>query len=164
LSKDWLLQRYKDAQASPHAGFQAALKEIRHGAKRGHWIWYMFPQLDGLGSSALSRAFAIHGTDEAEAFLRDDELRTRLLTITEAVADQLRSGTSLDRLMGSDIDARKVVSSLTLFGHVARKLDALEHDESLASLADVAAEVLTRAVVDGYPPCTYTLRLLTRST
>jgi uncharacterized protein (DUF1810 family) len=157
------IQRFKEAQASPHSGFQSALEEIQRGAKRGHWVWYVFPQLDGLGTSGLARAFAIHGTDEAEAYLQDGELRARLLAITEAVADQLRTGTALRALMGSDIDARKVVSSLTLFGHVARTLGAREHTDSLSLLAEVAEEVLTRAAGDGYPPCRYTLRYVTHS-
>jgi uncharacterized protein (DUF1810 family) len=157
------IEAFKHAQDSPHAGFQTALNEIRQGAKRGHWIWYVFPQLEGLGFSPLAQAFAIHGTDEAEAYLRDDELRTRLLTITEAVADQLQTGMDLHELMGSDIDARKIVSSLTLFAHVARTLADREHSEQFAALAEVAEEVLTRAAQAGYPPCAYTLRHVTQS-
>ena len=67
------LHRFKAAQNSPHAGFQAALEEIRSGAKTGHWIWYVFPQLAGLGTSALSQTFAIEGREEAREFLRDPE-------------------------------------------------------------------------------------------
>src|SRR5262245_56237229 len=158
------VQRFKEAQASPHSGFEAALAEIRSGAKRGHWIWYVFPQIEGLGSSALAQMFAIHGRDEAEAFLRDTELRTRLVTITTAVADQLRAAVaiSLPALMGSDIDARKVVSSLTLFREVARTLETFEPASELATLARVADDVLTRAATHGYPPCAYTLRYLAR--
>ena len=158
------LQRFKEAQSSPYSGFQSALAEIQSGGKRGHWIWYVFPQLEGLGFSELARAFAIHGAEEAEAFLRDDQLRTRLLTITRAVADQLSTGgaASLRALMGSEIDARKVVSSLTLFRQIVRTLDTREPGGALAAFAEVADEVLTRASADGYPPCVYTLRYLTR--
>ena len=69
-------------------GFEAALHEIQAGGKRGHWIWYVFPQLAGLGSSGLSHTFAIADKHEAAEFLRDPKLRSRLHTITAAVAAQ----------------------------------------------------------------------------
>lgn len=95
-------------------------------------------------------------------FLRDSELRSRLLTITREVAEALTSGSakSLAALMGSDIDAKKVVSSLTLFGHVARKLHEVEGIEACGSLAKAAGEVLAVAASQGYPPCSFTLRRL----
>lgn len=122
------LERFKTAQDSSHSGFESALDEIRTGLKRGHWIWYVFPQLSGLGSSSLSQSFAIDGEEEAAEFLHDSELRSRLLAIATAVGTQLqaRKATSLRALMGSEWDARKVVSSLTLFGPVAKKLNAAE--------------------------------------
>jgi uncharacterized protein (DUF1810 family) len=153
------LERFKEAQNSAHSGFESALAEIRTGGKTGHWIWYIFPQINGLGTSGPSRTFAIDGEDEAAAFLRDSELRSRLLTIASAVAEQLKTGEarSLGALMGSDIDARKVVSSLTLFRHVARKLHELEGIDAYNSVATVADEVLAVAASQGYPPCAYTL-------
>ena len=154
------LDRFRQAQDSSHGGFESALHEVHAGAKRGHWIWYVFPQIAGLGMSAASRAYAIEGEPEAIEFLRDGELRSRLLTITEAVAGQLRAGHRLAALMGSDIDAKKVVSSLTLFGHLARKLAADEGIEAFVALATVADEVLTLAAGQGYPPCTFTRRRL----
>ena len=157
--------RFKSAQDAEHAGFASALREIRAGGKRGHWIWYIFPQLSGLGTSDTSRFFAIDGEQEAAAFLRDPELRSRLLSIAGAVAQQLSTGRapSLCALMGSDTDARKVVSSLTLFRQVARTLHASEGLEAYATLASVADEVLSRAAAEGYPPCAETLRRLRRS-
>jgi uncharacterized protein (DUF1810 family) len=156
------LERFKSAQDSSRSGFQSALDEIRSGGKTGHWIWYVFPQLAGLGSSGPAQLFAIDGEEEAAEFLHDAELRSRLLTITAAVAEQLRTrkATSLGALMGSDIDARKIVSSLTLFGRVARNLDATEGIETCGALAQVAEEVLAVAATEGYPPCAYTLRRL----
>jgi uncharacterized protein (DUF1810 family) len=154
------LERFTTAQNASDAGFESALTEIRRGRKEGHWIWYVFPQLSGLGSSGYSRLFAIDGEDEAIEFLRDAELRSRLLTIATAVADQLRDGASLRALMGSDVDARKLVSSLTLFGEVARRLTQVESDAGTGSIADVAAEVLAVAGAQGYPACAYTLRAL----
>lgn len=154
------IERFRQAQDSAYEGFESALDEVRTGGKRGHWIWYVFPQLHGLGASGASRTFAIDGEEEAEAFLRDPELRSRLLTIAEAVAEQLRGdkGTSLRAVMGSDIDAKKVVSSLTLFGHMARKLAEAESTDTYSPIAAVADEVLQRAESQGYPPCAYTLR------
>jgi uncharacterized protein (DUF1810 family) len=159
------LERFRQAQNSEHAGFASALAELRSGGKRGHWIWYVFPQIEGLGMSGMTQAFALAGEDDAADFLRDAELRTRLLTITGAVADQLRSGraTSLRALMGSEIDARKVVSSLTLFAHVARRLHEVEGLDACAAMADVADEVLAMAAAEGYPPCAHTLRRLRRA-
>ena len=156
------LERFRQAQNSQHAGYESALAELRSGGKRSHWIWYVFPQIDGLGTSGLSRRFAIDGADEAAEFLRDAELRSRLLTITTTVAEQLRGGraTSLLTLMGSDTDARKLVSSLTLFAHVARQLHAVERLDAYAAIANLADDVLAMAAAQGYPPCAVTLRRL----
>jgi len=155
------LERFREAQSSERAGFAAALAELRSGGKQGHWIWYVFPQIEGLGTSGMTQAFALD-EDEAAEYLRDPELRSRLLTITEVVADQLRSGrvSSLPSLMGSDIDARKIVSSMTLFAHVARRLHDVEGLDAYAAVADVADDVLAIAAAQGYPPCAHTLRRL----
>ena len=154
------LERFREAQNSSSAGFDSALAELRSGGKSGHWIWYVFPQIDGLGMSGLSQAFALDGEEEAVEFLRDPELRSRLLTIASTVAEQLSTGrvASLRTLMGSDIDAKKVVSSLTLFGHVARKLHEVEGIEAYSAMARVAEVVLALAASQGYPPCAHTLR------
>jgi uncharacterized protein (DUF1810 family) len=160
------LERFREAQNSSYAGFESALDELRSGGKRGHWIWYVFPQIEGLGTSEAARRFALSGEEEAAEFLRDAELRSRLLTITQAVAEELTSGRtkSLQTLMGSDIDARKVVSSLTLFGHVARKLFEVEGIEACGAMSNVADEVLEVAASQGYSPCSFTLRRLREMT
>jgi uncharacterized protein (DUF1810 family) len=156
------IERFREAQNASLAGFEAALHELRTGAKRGHWIWYVFPQLDGLGSSPQSRRFAIAGEDEAAAFLRDAELRSRLLAITTVVIEQLRkgTGTSLGALMGSEIDARKLVSSLTLFERVAGVLHEREGDDAYGAIARAARQALDLAAAEGYPRCAYTLSRL----
>lgn len=89
--------------------------------------------------------------------MRDSELRSRLFTITQAVAEQLRTGKTLRALMGSDLDAKKVVSSLTLFGNIARTLGEVEGD-AYATIAKLADDVLAKAASEGYTPCPYTLR------
>src|SRR5262245_15798116 len=102
------LDRFREGQASPRAGFACALAEIRSGRKCGHWIWYVFPQISGLGSSEFSRRFAIADEAEAEAFLRDPELRSRLLTMADALADQIDgdAAPSLRTVMNSEIDSQ----------------------------------------------------------
>lgn len=158
------LERFKTAQESPGSGFDTALAEIRAGRKRSHWIWYIFPQLAGLGGSARSKTFAIEGEDEAEEYLRDPLLRARLLEITAAAAGQLQDGTTpLVELMGSEIDAQKLVSSMTLFGAVARTLHGIEGLDEYEALATAADRVLTVAASQGYPACAITRRVLGRS-
>jgi uncharacterized protein (DUF1810 family) len=154
------LERFRTAQNFSDTGFRSALEELRTGGKRGHWIWYVFPQIDGLSTSIRSQTFALDGEEEAAEFLRDPELRSRLLTIARVVAEQLTTGgaKSLRALMGSDIDARKVVSSLTLFRHVARKPQEVETVDAYSSIAKIADEVLALAESQGYPPCGHTLR------
>jgi uncharacterized protein (DUF1810 family) len=151
------LERFTAAQGGRDDGFEAALRELRSGRKQGHWIWYIFPQLSGLGSSALASAYGIRGVDEAAEYLRHPLLRERLLTATTAVLGQLRRSVGLDELMGSHIDVLKLVSSLTLFQPVASALLQSDGVEDHRLLADAADEVLTAAAAQGLPRCAYTL-------
>src|ERR1700676_2853409 len=104
------LERFKKAQDLPDSGFEAALAEIRSGRKQGHWIWYVFPQLSGLGASMASQTYGITDVAEAVEYLHDPVLRSRL-TMTTTVAERVKSGpgVSLGTLMGSSIDVRKLV-------------------------------------------------------
>jgi uncharacterized protein (DUF1810 family) len=151
------LDRYIEAQDQPHTGYASALAEIRAGGKQGHWIWYVFPQLAGLGRSGPSLRYAIADLPEARAYLQHPELRSRLLAITSAVAVQARQGHRLDDVMGSSIDATKLVSSLTLFAHVARQLSVAQGPDTYRELVAAAEEVLVAAAGQGYPPCRFTL-------
>jgi uncharacterized protein (DUF1810 family) len=155
------LQRFKDAQEQQHSGFESALAEIRSGGKTGHWIWYVFPQLAGLGSSAASRTYGIDGVAEADRYLRDATLRARYLQIASAVAEQLAPprSTPLLTVMGSAIDASKLVSSLTLFRHIAhaRRADG----DDYAAIASTAEAILAIAAAEGYPACAFTGRAIT---
>lgn len=151
------LDRFAKAQDDPAAGFEAALAEVRAGRKRGHWIWYILPQLSGLGSSDLSFHYGIAGTAEAAEYLGHPRLRARLIAIVQAVAHHLERGVSLTHLMGSTVDAQKLVSSLTLFAHVARTMDAADATGEIRTLAGVAEDVLAIAEADGYPRCAFTL-------
>ena len=151
------LDRYIEAQSQPRAGFASALAEVRAGGKQGHWIWYIFPQLAGLGRSGPSLKYAIADLPEARAFLQHPELRSRLLAITSAVAEQARQGHRLADVMGSSIDVTKLVSSLTLFVHVARKLYVAEGLDTYRDLVAAGDDVLVAAAEQGYPPCRFTL-------
>ncbi len=107
------LARFVEAQEDDYAD---ALAEIEAGAKRSHWIWYVFPQLGGLGSSPRAAFFGLSGMDEAAAYLAHPVLGPRLVRITEAAL--AHRGADPARLMGSGIDAAKLRSCLTLFARV----------------------------------------------
>ncbi|MBJ6122098.1 DUF1810 domain-containing protein [Sphingomonas mollis] len=106
------LSRYVDAQASTYA---TALSELRGGAKRTHWMWWIFPQIAGLGRSDTARHYAIASADEARLYLAHPVLGPRLVEATIAVTGA--PGTAED-IMGG-IDAVKLRSSMTLFEKVA---------------------------------------------
>jgi uncharacterized protein (DUF1810 family) len=103
------LQRFLNAQSPAFAG---ALAELKQGRKRGHWIWFIFPQLKGLGHSATSQFYGISGLPEAAAYLRDPVLGPRLIECTQLV--NAAEGTSAQEVFG-EIDAMKFRSSMTLF-------------------------------------------------
>lgn len=107
------LHRFLDAQALMYG---TALREIRTGRKDLHWIWYIFPQLRGLGCSSNSHYYGIADIGEAEAYLHHSVLGSRLREISEALLAQ--EGKSAWEILGG-IDARKVRSSMTLFDAVS---------------------------------------------
>ena len=150
------LDRFTRAQDGS-AGFARALRELESGGKHSHWIWYIFPQLAGLGNSPMAIEYGLAGTEEAAAYLREPLLRDRLLAVTNAALANLRRQPvpALSDLMGSEIDALKLVSSMTLFREIARRAK----DDELAGATD---EVLQAAKKQGYGECDFTLRQLTR--
>lgn len=93
-------------------GYETALEEIRQGQKRSHWIWYIFPQLKGLGRSFNSEYYGIASLDEAKEYLGDPVLKERLLEISRVLLEH--KGEDIHRIMGG-IDAKKLCSSMTLF-------------------------------------------------
>ena len=154
--------RFKRAQDRDFEGFETALDELRAGRKRSHWIWYIFPQLLGLGHSSMSARFGLKDADEAAAYLRDPLLRERLLAVTSVVAAHLerRPPAALGDLMGSETDALKLVSSMTLFRDVARRGDQGGALPGVAELAAKADTILRIAATQGYAECAATLRKL----
>jgi uncharacterized protein (DUF1810 family) len=156
------IERFVTAQADPVAGFDAALAELRSGRKRGHWIWYVFPQLAGLGSSAQSRFYGLAEIGEAVEYLKHPLLGARLTEATTAVVEQIRKGVALSTLMGSPIDLMKLVSSLTLFESAAARVYEREGSEAHGTFTALADEVLMAAFAEGHPRCQRTLASLRR--
>jgi uncharacterized protein (DUF1810 family) len=118
------LQRFVDAQ-SPI--FDQVCSELRDGAKRSHWMWFIFPQIKGLGASPLARKFAISSREEAEAYLRHPTLGPRLRECTRVI--NLTEGRSIEQIFGSP-DHMKFRSCMTLFAHATADnrvfMDALQ--------------------------------------
>jgi uncharacterized protein (DUF1810 family) len=113
LLDSWDLERFVDAQ---RGNYDIALAEIRGGHKQSHWMWYVFPQIAGLGSSPMSKRYALRSADEARAYLAHSVLGPRLHACTTAVL-HLR-GTSAYEIFGSPDDL-KLKSCATLFAHVS---------------------------------------------
>jgi uncharacterized protein (DUF1810 family) len=132
------LQRFVDAQRDT---FESALAEIRAGSKRSHWMWFIFPQLRGLGHSATADFYGIVSLDEARAYLDHPLLGARL---RECVAALLPWAGKRDpeRIFGS-VDAMKLRSSLTLFEQAA---PADRFGEGLDSLFCGARDTRTLAL------------------
>jgi uncharacterized protein (DUF1810 family) len=92
--------------------YDRAIAELRRGRKTSHWMWFVFPQIAGLGQSSMSRTYAIASLDEARAYLRHPVLGPRLLECASVVAAS--QSASAEQIFG-DVDARKLHSSMTLF-------------------------------------------------
>ena len=110
------LQRFVDAQ--DRAGtYERALGELRAGRKTSHWMWFVFPQLAGLGRSEMSRYYAIASLDEARAYVEHPVLGARLRECANVLV-ALPAGRSAEDVFGS-VDAVKLRSSMTLFRRAA---------------------------------------------
>ena len=121
------IERFIKAQNDDNT-YQQALKEILQGHKTSHWIWYIFPQLKGLGHSTYSQYYGLADTDEARTFLANPCLNERLREITNALL--IHKDRNIERLMGSSIDALKLKSSMTLF-------DAISPNDIFSKVLDV---------------------------
>src|SRR5438270_6715643 len=105
------LQRFVDAQ-DDDGMYESALRGLRDGRKRSHWMWFIFPQIAGLGQSPTSRRYAISSLDEARAYIEHRVLGPQLQECARALAG--RTGSSARDIFGG-IDAMKLRSSMTLF-------------------------------------------------
>ena len=152
-----LLQRFIDAQEGDGT-YDNALAEIRAGRKQSHWIWYILPNLRGLGYSETARFYAIDGQAEAVAYYLHPLLGARLTEVAEAIVTALSAGQTLEGVFG-DIDAKKTISCMTLF-------DAIGTDTAVQDCADhlrfqtAAQRILTAGDAQGLPRCAKTLTLL----
>jgi uncharacterized protein (DUF1810 family) len=105
------LERFVTAQDSGGT-YQRAVAELRNGRKTSHWMWFIFPQIAGLGHSAMARAYAISDLAEAKAYLAHPVLGQRMIECAEILA--AHRGLSAEQIFGS-VDAMKLRSSMTLF-------------------------------------------------
>jgi uncharacterized protein (DUF1810 family) len=109
----WNLQRFIDAQ---QPAYQAVLTELRAGSKQSHWMWFIFPQIAGLGRSAMARTYAISSLEEARAYLHHPVLGARLRECSALAAAVPHR--SANQIFG-DPDDMKFRSSMTLFAQAA---------------------------------------------
>ncbi len=113
MSDPYDLQRFLEAQTPV---YDEALAELRAGKKRSHWMWFIFPQVAGLGRSETAMFYAIRSLDEAAAYLQHPVLGPRLVECTELV--NRVSGKTVQQIFGSP-DDMKFRSCMTLFAHVS---------------------------------------------
>jgi uncharacterized protein (DUF1810 family) len=106
-------QRFVDAQADT---YDDAASELRRGRKRTHWMWFVFPQLAGLGASATSQHYGLDGLEDARAYLAHDVLGQRLLECARILTEL--PGSNPVQVFGA-VDAKKLQSSMTLFSLAA---------------------------------------------
>jgi uncharacterized protein (DUF1810 family) len=142
------LQRFVTAQDAGGT-YDGALAELRAGRKTGHWMWFVLPQLAGLGRSATARHYALRSADEAQAYLRHPVLGARLRECAQALV-ALRTSDPVS-VLGS-VDAQKLRSSMTLFARTAP--DEPVFRQVLDRCFGGAEDPLTHQMLDrsGQPP------------
>jgi uncharacterized protein (DUF1810 family) len=134
------LERFVEAQEHVYDG---VLRELRRGSKTGHWIWFIFPQVAGLGTSVMSQRFAITSLDEARSYLAHPVLGARLRECAGIVL--ATRGRTADQIFGP-LDAMKVRSCMTLFLRAApdEPVFAKVLDRNYAGVPDDATDALLR--------------------
>ncbi len=135
MSDPFNLQRFVDAQDAVYENVRA---ELRQGRKKSHWIWFVFPQIAGLGYSAMAQQFALRSLDEAKAYLAHAVLGPRLVECTQLVMNV--EGKSVAQIFGAPDDL-KFHSSMTLFAQAG---DGIFHD-ALRKYFDGEYDALTLA-------------------
>ena len=141
------LDRFVDAQAGVYS---TALAELRAGEKRSHWMWFIFPQIAGLGSSEMARHYAIRDLAEARAYLDHPLLGERLRDCTAAVLTH--AGKMSAEAMLGGIDAMKLRSSMTLFEAAASGAAAAPFTACLDEFFDGARDDRTIDILNRLPP------------
>lgn len=152
------LMRFREAQTGKMVGlpsFDLAFKEIQAGQKKSHWIWYILPQLKSLGYSAQAKKYGLEHFQEACDYLQDPILFANYQKLIQEISQQLQR-TSITHLMGSKTDAKKLVSSLTLFKEASQILGL--------SIYKVCDEILRKANNEGLAaPCLETLNAIQKT-
>ena len=113
------MKKFLDAQEDD---YEIALNEIKNGYKRSHWIWYIFPQIAGLGHSSTAQYYSIKDLDEAKEYLKNEILRSRLIEIS---SELLKLNDSIDNIMGYP-DNLKLCSCMTLFYEADPNIDVFK--------------------------------------
>ena len=121
------MKKFLDAQEDD---YEIALNEIKNGYKRSHWIWYIFPQIDGLGHSSTAKYYSIKDLEEAKEYLNNEILRSRLIEISNEL---LKLNDSIDNIMGYP-DNLKLCSCMTLFYEADPSIDVFKKVIENASL------------------------------
>ncbi|MCM1363529.1 MAG: DUF1810 domain-containing protein [Faecalibacterium sp.] len=124
MTQQFNLERFIQAQKND---YQCALAEIRNGRKENHWMWYIFPQIKGLGKRSFSQYYAIQGTEEARAYLNNEYLYHNLIEISEAL---LKLDTNNVKEIFDKPDDLKLKSCMTLFAN------ACDHNEVFLAVLD----------------------------
>lgn len=140
MDHDYNLQRFVDAQQPV---ISSVMAELKHGRKHGHWIWFIFPQLKGLGHSANSDFYGIVSVQEAAAYLAHPILGPRLIECTQLV--NAVEGRSAEDIFG-EINAMKFRSSMTLFAKAAPQNKIF--DDALNKYFKGEADALTLKYLD----------------
>ena len=158
------LERFVEAQ---ELMYPMAFDEVRNGRKRGHWIWYIFPQLKGLGMSENSQYYGIDGIKEARAYLQHPVLGARLREITTAFLELV--GKNAQEVFGH-LDAMKVCSCMTLFNEVSdddlfqrvldRYYNGVADDRTLEILGKLDVKLLCGAIAGDIIGSVYEFRPL----
>jgi uncharacterized protein (DUF1810 family) len=140
MNDPYELERFVAAQDGSDT-YQRAVGELRAGRKRSHWMWFVFPQIAGLGQSPMSRRYAISSLDEAKAYLEHPVLGPRLIECARILTD-LHDANAQDILGG--IDAMKLRSSMTLFARAEATNPVFRQvlDAYFAGVPDEATERL----------------------
>ena len=158
------IQRFIEAQKND---YNIALKEVKNGKKESHWIWYIFPQIDGLGISEMNKKYSIKSIEEGLEYLKNDILRTNLLEITKALLEYYKKDkVKKIKEIFDDPDNLKLQSSMTLFNYIVEKYKDSELKEIYNEFLDENNKILFKEVLDIYfdnQQCKESLKIIKNS-
>ncbi len=143
MDDPYRLRRFEIAQ-DERGTYESAIAQLRAGRKASHWMWFIFPQISGLGQSSMSRSYAISSLGEARAYLSHPVLGSRLIECTRILTEL--TGRTAQDVFGST-DAMKLRSSMTLFARAATGDAPFRRvlDEYFGGIADEATEARLEA-------------------